>query len=111
MWQRVMRELKRRSRLVSISRSAFHPAILLAILLGVLFPVPAFASPWGDAVNKLMVEFTGPIARGLSLVALVVGGVTWALDESGGSKRMLAGIFFGIGMAVGATNFLVWFFQ
>jgi type IV secretory pathway VirB2 component (pilin) len=106
-----MRELKKRCRPESIARSTWLPGIVIALLLGILFPAPAFASPWGDAVNKLMVEFTGPIARGLSLVALVVGGVTWALDESGGSKRMLAGIFFGIGMAVGATNFLVWFFQ
>jgi type IV secretory pathway VirB2 component (pilin) len=48
-------------------------------------------------------------ARGLSLVAIVIGGVTFAFGE-GGSKRLLAGIVFGVGMAVGAVNFLSWLF-
>ena len=60
-------------------------------------------SPWVDAVNELQTQFTGPIARGLSLIAIVVGGLMFAFGE-GGSKRTLAGIIFGIGMAVGAVN-------
>ena len=64
-------------------------------------------SPWVDAVNELQTQFTGPIARGLSLIAIVVGGLMFAFGE-GGSKRTLAGIIFGIGMAVGAVNFLSW---
>ena len=66
-------------------------------------------SPWVDAVNELQTQFTGPIARGLSLIAIVVGGLMLAFGE-GGSKRTLAGIIFGIGMAVGAVNFLAWLF-
>jgi type IV secretion system protein TrbC len=64
-------------------------------------------SPWETAVNQLRDAFTGPIARGLSLVAIVVGGLMFAFGE-GGHKRMLAGIVFGIGMAVAAVNFLSW---
>ena len=67
------------------------------------------ASPWEDAVTALQTSFTGPIARGLSLVAIVVGGLMFAFGE-GESKRMLAGIVFGIGMAIGAVNFLAWLF-
>jgi type IV secretory pathway VirB2 component (pilin) len=67
------------------------------------------ASPWEDAVNSLRDSFTGPIARGLSLVAIVVGGLMFAFGE-GDSKRMLAGIVFGIGMAIGAVNFMAWLF-
>ncbi len=66
-------------------------------------------SPWVEAVNELQAQFTGPIARGLSLVAIVVGGLMFAFGE-GGSKRTLAGIIFGIGMAMGAVNFLAWLF-
>lgn len=68
----------------------------------------AAAPPWEVAVNALVTTMTGPIARGLSLVAIVVGGITVAFDEGGGSKRLLAGIIFGVGMAVGAANFLIW---
>jgi type IV secretory pathway VirB2 component (pilin) len=53
--------------------------------------------------------FTGPIARGLSLVAIVVGGLMFAFGE-GDSKRMLAGILFGVGMAISATHFMFWLF-
>ena len=53
--------------------------------------------------------FTGPIARGLSLIAVVVGGLMFAFGE-GGSKKALAGIIFGLGMAMGAANFLAWLF-
>lgn len=64
-------------------------------------------SPWETAVNNLEQAFTGPIAKALSLVAIVVGGLMFAFGE-GGHKRTLAGIIFGVGMAVAAANFLSW---
>jgi len=67
------------------------------------------SSPWENAVTQLQNAFTGPIAKGLSLVAIVVGGLMFAFGE-GGNKRMFAGIVFGIGMAIAAVNFLSWLF-
>ena len=85
----------------------------LAAAAIVLSPVASYAqtggSPWENAVTVLMTSFTGPIARGLSLVSIVIGGVTFAFGE-GGSKRLLAGIVFGVGMAIGAVNFMAWLF-
>ena len=66
-------------------------------------------SPWLEAIDVLQQAFTGPIARGLSLIAVVVGGLMFAFGE-GGSKKALAGIIFGLGMAMGAANFLAWLF-
>ena len=66
-------------------------------------------SPWLQAIDVLQAAFTGPIARGLSLIAIVVGGLMFAFGE-GGSKKALAGIIFGLGMAMGAANFLAWLF-
>lgn len=66
-------------------------------------------SPWEHAVSVLRLSFTGPIARGLSLVAIVIGGLMFAFSE-GSSKQLLAGIIFGVGMAIGATNFMAWLF-
>jgi type IV secretory pathway VirB2 component (pilin) len=85
--------------------------LLWALAAILLLPTSTYAqaSPWENAVNVLMVSFTGPIARGLSLVSIVVGGVTFAFGE-GGSKRLLAGIVFGVGMAIGAVNFMAWLF-
>lgn len=66
-------------------------------------------SPWENAVTVLQGAFTTTIARGLSLVSIVVGGLMFAFDE-GGSKKMMAGIIFGVGMAIGAVNFMAWLF-
>ena len=66
-------------------------------------------SPWLQAVTVLQAAFTGPIARGLSLIAIVIGGLMFAFGE-GGSKRALAGLIFGVGMAIGAVNFMQWLF-
>jgi type IV secretory pathway VirB2 component (pilin) len=88
-------------------RLALPPLIFLASL-----PVYAQATgsdPWDNAVNVLKTAFTGTIATGLSLVAIVVGGLMFAYGE-GQSKRMLAGIVFGVGMAIGAVNFMAWLF-
>jgi type IV secretory pathway VirB2 component (pilin) len=79
---------------------------------GLLLAAPVFAqgnSPWENAVNILQQAFTSTIARGLSLVAIVVSGLTFAFGE-GGSKRVLAGVLFGVGMAIAAVNFLAWLF-
>ena len=87
------------------------PPLVLALSLIGLGAAPLFAqgSPWENAVTVLQASFTGVIARGLSLVSIVVGGLMFAFDE-GGSKKMLAGIIFGVGMAIGAVNFLAWLF-
>ena len=84
----------------------------LPIAVVLLLAVPVFAqgtSPWENAVNVLQTAFTSTIARGLSLVAIVVAGLTFAFGE-GGSKRILAGVLFGVGMAIAAVNFLSWLF-
>ncbi len=85
-------------------------AFITLVFTGLAAPLYAQqASPWENAVNVLEQSFTGPIARGLSLVAIVVGGLMFAYGE-GQSKRTMAGILFGVGMAIGAINFMAWLF-
>ncbi len=99
-------------------RTNFFPFRILSlrvvpfVLLRLVIAAPAFAqanSPWENAVGILQQAFTSTIARGLSLVAIVVSGLTFAFGE-GGSKRVLAGVLFGVGMAIAAVNFLAWLF-
>ena len=97
------------------SRPVTKGAAFLATVTALATAAPLYAqqqgggSPWENAVGVLEQAFTGPIATGLSLVAIVVGGLMFAYGE-GQSKRMLAGIVFGIGMAIGAVNFMSWLF-
>lgn len=95
-----MRKQKRAA--VVAALAAFQAAAAEGLLL-------AQPSPWVQAVNNVQTAFTGPIARGLALVAIVVGGVLFMFNE-GGAKQTLAGIIFGVGMAMGAVNFLGWIF-
>lgn len=96
-----------------LRRWAVGSRLFLSAVFGLLLAAPAFAqtgnSPWENAVNVLETAFTSTIARGLSLVAIVVAGLTFAFGE-GGSKRVLAGVLFGVGMAIAAVNFLTWLF-
>jgi type IV secretion system protein TrbC len=100
---------KTKHRVPDIRLRTLWQALLLSLLA-----IPAHAqqngnSPWENAVNVFKTAFTGTIATGLSLVAIVIGGLMFAYGE-GQSKRMLAGIVFGIGMAIGAVNFMAWLF-
>jgi type IV secretory pathway VirB2 component (pilin) len=95
----------------SASIARLRPA-MIALITVLLVAGPTFAqgaSPWENAVTVLQQAFTSTIARGLSLVAIVVAGLTFAFGE-GGSKRVLAGVLFGVGMAIAAVNFLTWLF-
>ena len=60
------------------------PVVTLAFTL--FLAAPAFAqtgtSPWENAVSVLQTAFTSTIARGLSLVAIVVAGLTFAFEPS-----------------------------
>jgi type IV secretory pathway VirB2 component (pilin) len=96
-----------------IARKSYgHGRALVAIAFS-LVAIPAYAQgtgdPWDNAVQVLQTAFTSTIARGLSLVAIVVGGLMFAFGE-GQSKRTLAGIIFGVGMSIGAVNFMAWLF-
>src|SRR5437016_14456777 len=82
-------------------------ATLTAVLL---LPVGAYAqSPWERAANNLALTFTGPLARSLALVAIVIGGLMFMFGEAG-AKRQISGIVFGGGLALFAGQFLTWLF-
>jgi type IV secretory pathway VirB2 component (pilin) len=81
------------------------------VLTALLFsPTLVFAqSPWERAASNLERTFTGPLARSLALVAIVIGGLLFMFGE-GGAKRQISGIVFGGGLALFATQFLAWLF-
>ena len=84
-------------------------AAVIAVVL--LLPTLAFAqgSPWERAASNLEFTFTGPLARSLALVSIVIGGLMFMFGE-GGAKRQISGIVFGGGLALFATQFMAWLF-
>ena len=85
--------------------------VRVMVFTALLFlPTVVFAqSPWERAASNLERTFTGPLARSLALVAIVLGGLMFMFGEAG-AKRQISGIVFGGGLALFATQFLVWLF-
>ena len=92
----VVSSLRRASALV-FTALLFQPTLALA------------QSPWERAASNLELTFTGPLARSLALVAIVIGGLMFMFGEAG-AKRQISGIVFGGGLALFAAQFLVWLF-
>ena len=88
----------------------FRRACVLVFTALLFLPTLVFAqSPWVRAASNLETTFTGPLARSLALVAIVIGGLMFMFGE-GGAKRQISGIVFGGGLALFATQFLAWLF-
>lgn len=102
-----------RSRLANSPLSSFRDALrqLWIILIALLvFSRATFAqSPWERAAANLETSFTGPLARSLALVAIVIGGLMFMFGEAG-AKRQISGIVFGGGLCLFAVQFLAWLF-
>ncbi|MGE3335721.1 MAG: TrbC/VirB2 family protein [Rhodospirillaceae bacterium] len=102
-----MRSCTSRPDLVGWLSATRIAVIALAILA---FADVAFAqSPWERAALNLETTFTGPLARSLALVSIVIGGLMFMFGE-GGATRQISGIVFGGGLALFAGQFLTWLF-
>src|SRR5262245_21378372 len=95
-----------------VHRSSRRLIRVLATLLATAMVAPQAVlaqAQWERAANNLAVTFTGPLARSLALVAIVIGGLMFTFGE-GGAKRQISGIVFGGGLALFAAQFLAWLF-
>ncbi len=92
--------------LASVRRLRF---LVISTLVALPTTLLAQQAPWERAASNLERTFTGPLARSLALVAIVIGGLMFMFGE-GGAKRQISGIVFGGGLALFAAQFLVWLF-
>jgi type IV secretion system protein VirB2 len=85
-----------------------YPTAVVLVLLSII-PGAAVAqgSPFDTGFNAIQSLFTGTIAKVASLVAIVIGGYSFAHGEPG-AKKALAGVAAGTGIAVLAVNVLSW---
>jgi type IV secretory pathway VirB2 component (pilin) len=65
--------------------------------------------PWEGPLNQVLASFTGPVAKALCILAIVVLGFGFAFSDGGGLRRVL-GLLLGVSIAVTATSFGVTFF-
>jgi type IV secretory pathway VirB2 component (pilin) len=67
------------------------------------------ALPWEGPISQVLASFTGPVAKALCILAIVVLGFGFAFSDGGGLRRIL-GLLLGVSIAVTATSFGVTFF-
>jgi type IV secretory pathway VirB2 component (pilin) len=92
-----------------LSFGAARRLITTLVIALTLSPALSAQSPWERAASNLEATFTGPLARSLALVSIVIGGLMFMFGE-GGAKRQISGIVFGGGLALFAAQFLAWLF-
>ena len=88
---------------------SFPHAILAASTTGSGTGSGNTALPWEGPLNQVLTSFTGPVAKALCILAIVVLGFGFAFSEGGGLRRIL-GLLLGVSIAVTATSFGVTFF-
>ena len=104
-------QVKVRIAIRTIQMSRIRPAIryvgAFALVLLFLPNIAQAQSPFDTGFTAIQTLFTGTVAKVASLVAIVIGGYGFAHGEPG-SKKALAGVAAGTGIAVLAVNVLTW---
>ena len=102
------------------SQARGRASTALAILTGaaVLLAVsPAWAAgagtamPWEGPLDTIMQSLSGPVAKAVGIIAIVLTGLGFAFAEGGSALRKGIGIVFGLAIALTTTTFISTFFN
>jgi type IV secretion system protein VirB2 len=90
------------------------PAVAPVILIA-LMTAPAYAAgsnmPWEQPLQQILDSIQGPVAKVISVIVIIVTGLTLAFGETSGGFRRLIQIVFGLSIAFAASSFFLTFFQ
>ncbi len=99
--------------LIQDARRAFATAS--AFVFVALATAPAYAAgsnmPWEQPLNQILESIQGPVAKVVSVIIIIVTGLTLAFGETSGGFRRLIQIVFGLSIAFAASSFFLTFFQ
>lgn len=88
--------------------------LLTALCLMLVQTQNAFAAatgmPWEEPMEKIMNSISGPIAKAIAVMSIVVTGLGIAFGEGGGGMRKMLWVVFGISIAFAAAGFFMSFF-
>ena len=90
-------------------------AAATAFAVFALVTAPAYAAgsnmPWEQPLNQILESVQGPVAKVVSVIIIVITGLTLAFGETSGGFRRLIQIVFGLSIAFAASSFFLTFFQ
>ena len=94
-----------------------HQAVLIGCFFALaLMVLPAIAHasgsglPWESPLQKILDSISGPVAKVVGVLAIVLTGLGLAFGEGGGLMRKALGIVFGLSIAFSASSFGLSFF-
>lgn len=97
-------------------RSARLPHTLSYLTIAAMLVMSgAFAAgssmPWEAPLQSILDSVQGPVAKIISVIIIVMTGLTLAFGETGGGFRKLIQIVFGLSIAFAASSFFLSFFS
>ncbi len=101
MFKKIKSQLKRYSILVS----------LLLICPQVFADSTDGAMPWEGPLQMIMTSISGPVAKILGVIAIVIAGLGIAFGESGSGVRKLFQVVLGLAIAFTAASIVSTLFQ
>jgi type IV secretion system protein VirB2 len=98
--------------IVRLPRRLIGSASLLA---AAALNAPAYAAgsnmPWEQPLQQILDSVQGPVAKIVSVIIIVVTGLTLAFGDTSGGFRRLIQIVFGLSIAFAASSFFLSFFS
>ena len=82
---------------------------IMLILANISF-ASATDLPWEGPLDKLLKSFTGPVAKAVSIIAVVACGGMMAFGEAGSAMKRMLNIVFGISIVFAAVSWVPTFF-
>jgi type IV secretion system protein VirB2 len=93
-------------------------ALPLAAFVALSLALPAAAGttsgtsmPWETPLQTVQESLSGPVAKAVGIIAIVVTALGFAFSEGGSALRKGIGIVFGLAVAFTATTFITSFFN
>ena len=94
---------------------ARRPLGALAALAALLVTAPAYATgssmPWEAPLKSILDSVEGPVSKVISVIIIIVTGLTLAFGDTSGGFRRLIQIVFGLSIAFAASSFFLSFFS
>jgi type IV secretory pathway VirB2 component (pilin) len=99
-----------------LMRRAAAPTLVVAAALILASPALAGATsstamPWETPLQTVQDSLSGPVAKAIGIIAIVITGLGFAFAEGGSAMRKGVGIVFGLAIAFTATTFISSFFN
>ncbi len=86
-----------------------------ALAISFLATAPAYAAgtnmPWEQPLQQILDSIQGPVAKVISVIVIIITGLTLAFGETSGGFRRLIQIVFGLSIAFAASSFFLSFFS